>query len=145
MTSQGNRVGGFWVSLCRYNQNKNWNAVQIIKDNGRFSWSFLTYTELKEIQRPHIKALAPPLRCFSQIHYSAFDASDSFQTSWNRGNKRLGNLWNAPKTSVWNIPQVNRFIGNRWWYHYLVRKEHSSKACSSQARMGRGSPVCQKT
>ena len=27
--------------------------------------------------------------------------------------KRLGKLRNFPKTPVWSIPQVNRFIGNR--------------------------------
>ena len=29
------------------------------------------------------------------------------------GNNILGKLWNALETAVWNIPQVNRFIGNR--------------------------------
>lgn len=39
--------------------------------------------------------------------------ANMFEAGWNKGNKRLGYVWNAPKTSVWNIPQVNRLIGTR--------------------------------
>ena len=40
-------------------------------------------------------------------------------------------LWNAPKTPVWNLPQVNRFTGYRWWFH---------ERCSCSAlRTGQGS------
>lgn len=47
--------------------------------------------------------------------YSEFDASDTFQASWDRGNKSLGKLLNAPKkTQISNIPEVNRLFGNRW-------------------------------
>uniref|UniRef100_A0AAR2IP33 Transmembrane protein 63A n=1 Tax=Pygocentrus nattereri TaxID=42514 RepID=A0AAR2IP33_PYGNA len=42
-----------------------------------------------------------------------FDACNTFQRSWDRGNRRLGKLRNVQKTPVWNIPQVNRLIGNR--------------------------------
>ena len=31
------------------------------------------------------------------------------ETSLDKGNERLGKVWNAPKTSVWNIPQEDRF------------------------------------
>ena len=33
------------------------------------------------------------------------------------GDTKDWKLWNAPKTPVWNIPQVNRFLGNRWLFH----------------------------
>lgn len=29
----------------------------------------------------------------------------SAPTSWDKGNKRLGEVWDAPKTPVWNNPQ----------------------------------------
>ena len=50
---------------------------------------------------------------FQIFTHFEFDACNTFQKSWDRGNKRLGKLRNAQKTPVWNIPQVNRLIGNR--------------------------------
>ena len=43
----------------------------------------------------------------------SFYASNMFQTGRDRNYKRLGMLWNAPKTSVPNILQRNRLTGNR--------------------------------
>jgi len=43
-----------------------------------------------------------------------FDGCDMFQKSWDRGNKRLGKLLNSQRTPVWNIPQANRLIRNRY-------------------------------
>lgn len=45
--------------------------------------------------------------------YSEFDGSNMFQRICDRGNKRLGKLWNAQRIPVWKTPQVNRLIGNR--------------------------------
>ena len=42
-------------------------------------------------------------RCLT---HSEFDACNTVQRNWDRTNKRLGKLWNAQKTPVWNIPQV---------------------------------------
>ena len=47
-----------------------------------------------------------------------FDASNMFQTCWDRGNKRQGKF--RYKSAVRNIPQVNRFTGNRWQHHDWV-------------------------
>ena len=47
------------------------------------------------------------------------------------------------KTPFWNIPQVNQSIENRW-VPWLDIKGTSSKACISQARIGRGSPLCEQ-
>lgn len=68
--------------------------------------------------------------------YSESHASNMFQESWNRGNKRPEYAWNAPKTSVWNIPQVNRLIGTRWEYHDAVSKRHSWEAHSFPSKVG---------
>lgn len=46
--------------------------------------------------------------------------------------------------SNWNIPQVKMFIDNRWYYYDWVWKGHPEKDLSSQARMGRDSPLCEK-
>ena len=45
-----------------------------------------------------------------------------FQTSWDRGKKRLGDLWGAQKTPVWNIPQVKRFTG-KTGDHIILEKD----------------------
>lgn len=38
---------------------------------------------------------------------------NTFRTSCDSSNNRPGKLWNTTKTPVWNIPQVNRIIGDR--------------------------------
>ena len=39
-------------------------------------------------------------------------ADTTCKTGGDSRTKRPGKLWNALKTPVWNIPQVNGFIGN---------------------------------
>lgn len=49
------------------------------------------------------------LKRFLYIHFDRkFYSSNLIQTSWDRARS-----WNTPKSPVRNIPQVNRFHGNR--------------------------------
>lgn len=50
---------------------------------------------------------------------SCFDAAKMFQT----GCRRAGRSWNAPRTPVWNISQVNRFTGYRSILELLTGRE----------------------
>ena len=78
---------------------------------------------------------------FLEIYvYTGFDVSNMLQTSGHRGNKRLGKLWNTPKTPVSIIPQVERFIGNSWWYHDWVWKgvPQEAQLLTSKARLEGG-------
>ena len=43
-----------------------------------------------------------------------FDGCNTFQKSWDRGNKGLGKLKDAQKKTIWSIPLMNRLIGNRF-------------------------------
>ena len=70
------------------------------------------------------------------------DVCNTFQNSWDGGNKRLRKLRNALKTPVWNIPQVNQLIGNRLVIGY--RRRIHKRLSHSQARMGWGSPLCEQ-
>lgn len=76
--------------------------------------------------------------------YSEFDSSNMFQTSWNRGNKRLEKLKKKKKKHL--IGTFLRLTGelvtcariNRLGYKRDILKRLSS----SRARVGRSSPVC---
>ncbi len=55
------------------------------------------------------------------------------QHSFNRLRKEQ---LNDPKSPVWNLPQVNRFICNRWEYHDCLWKGHSRQAQSFTSKGG---------
>ena len=75
---------------------------------------------------------------FYLINFIDFCKYAYFETSWNKGNHRLRNMWNAPKTPVWNISQINRLTGNRWEYHDRYDSSILEKGSVVQ---GRGSPL----
>lgn len=82
---------------------KGWNAVWLFAD---------PFWQMRESKQP--KDVLPHQLCLKIKAYSEFDASNTFQISWDRGNKSLWKLYDAPETPVWNIPWVNRFTGDRW-------------------------------
>lgn len=54
--------------------------------------------------------------------------------------KRLGKLMNAQRAPVWNIPQVNKLIANRW-VSWLGVKEASPKGSAVEQRWKDGSKI----
>lgn len=50
------------------------------------------------------------------------------------GSREPGRLWNAPESPVWNIPGVNRFIGNRCWQCGRAKTGHLLKARPFRAK-----------
>ena len=59
------------------------------------SASKLAHFQQQSSTTPILKKLGCCARCQSQ-----FDGSNLFQTSWDRSNKRLGKMWNAPETPM---------------------------------------------
>lgn len=80
----------------------------------------LTYSV--ERHRDNVLNVFPPqLKWFLYIHsHFEFDASYTFQTSWD---KSLGKLRSAQKSPAWNTEQVYRFMIHCGW----VWKEHPRK------------------
>lgn len=49
--------------------------------------------------------------------YSGFDASNTFQTKSGEVQQKTGKVQESCKNTCLDPSQVNRCIGNRWWYH----------------------------